>query len=47
LKYRLEIKQRAKKSLKKLKRKDQQNIIEAIQSLANVPRPKGSKKLSG
>ena len=45
--YRIEIKKSAGKELKKIKRKDQERIIERIRGLAQNPRPPGSKKLSG
>ena len=45
--YRIEIKKSAEKELKKIKRKDQERIIERIRGLAQNPRPPGSKRLSG
>lgn len=45
--YRIEIKKSAGKELRKIKRKDQERIIERIRGLAKNPRPPGSKKLSG
>lgn len=45
--YRIEIKKSAAKELGKIKGKNQKRIIERIRSLAQDPRPLGSKKLSG
>ncbi len=45
--YRIEIKKSAAKELKKIQERDQERIIERIRSLAQDPRPPGSKKLSG
>lgn len=46
-KYRIEIKKSAGKELAGISSKDQNRIIERIRSLADDPRPPGSKKLSG
>ena len=45
-KYRITIKKSAAKELEVLPKKDLQRIIKHIQSLAENPRPTGSKKLS-
>jgi mRNA interferase RelE/StbE len=47
LKYSIEITRRAQKALSKIAQSDQSKIISAIQSLADEPYPKSSKKLSG
>ena len=46
-KYRITIKKSAAKELEALPKKDLQRIIKHIKSLAENPRPSGSKKLSG
>ncbi len=46
-KYRITIKKSAAKELEAIPKKDLQRIIKRIQSLAENPRPRGSKKLSG
>lgn len=45
--YEITILRSAQKQLAKIDRKQQQPIIDAIQSLAEEPRPNGCKKLSG
>lgn len=45
--YNIEIVKSAGKELKKIKGKDQENIIQRIRGLAKDPSPPGSKKLSG
>ena len=45
--YKIRIKQSIYKDLKKVPQNDVKRILEAIQSLANNPRPPQSKKLSG
>ena len=47
MKYTVHILRRAQKQLAQIDRKNQQRIIEAIQSLSSSPRPTGCKKLSG
>lgn len=47
MKYTLNILRQAQKQLAKIDRKNQQRIIEAIQTLSSSPRPLGCKKLSG
>ena len=46
-KYRITIKKSAAKELEALPKKDLQRIIKRIQALAENPRPRASKKLSG
>ena len=43
----IEISQSAEKQLRKLPRKEQARIVEAIVPLASDPRPRGARKLSG
>jgi len=45
--YEIEISRSAEKQLRKLPRKDQERVVEAILSLAENQRPRGSRKLSG
>ena len=45
--YKIEIKRSAEKEFSSINRKDRLRIIERIQSLSDVPRPSGVKKLSG
>ncbi len=45
--YSVEILRSAQKQLRKIDRKDQARIIAVIASLAEQPRPAGSKKMSG
>lgn len=45
--YRILIKKSVSKDLKKIPKKDIKRILDAIQDLANEPRPPQSKKLSG
>ncbi len=45
--YRIIIKRSVSKDLRKIPKKDVQQILEAIQTLAENPRPAQSKKLSG
>ena len=45
--YRILIKKSVPKDLKKISKKDIKRILNAIQGLANEPRPPQSKKLSG
>ena len=45
--YSIEILRVAQKQLAKIDRQQQSRIIDAIQSLADEPRPSGCKKLSG
>lgn len=45
--YKIEISETATKQLDKLPRKISEDLIEVIQSLAENPRPNGSKKLKG
>ena len=47
MKYTINILRKAQKQLAKIDRKNQQRIIEAIQTLSSSPRPTGCKKLSG
>ena len=44
--YRIEVKKSVIKELEAIPRKDLSRIIEKVQSLADNPRPEGSKKLS-
>lgn len=46
-KYRLEIKRSAVKEIEKLPKQDLKHILKRIHDLAENPRPKDSKKLSG
>ena len=43
--YRIELRQRAQKSLDKLPRSDFKAVIEAIKDLAQTPRPRGMEKV--
>ncbi|AOS84197.1 plasmid stabilization protein [Chlorobaculum limnaeum] len=45
--YRIEILRSARKQLEKIQESDRNRIIDSIRSLAEKPRPTGSKKLSG
>jgi len=45
--YSVFIQKSAQKALSRIATREQNRIIEAIRSLANFPRPPGSKKLSG
>ena len=45
--YEIEISRSAEKQLKKLAREDQVRVAEAILPLADKPRPRGARKLSG
>lgn len=45
-KYKIEVKRSAEKELKKIPKKELIKIIDQIGSLANNPRPAGSKKLT-
>ena len=45
--YELEISRSAEKQLQKLPREDQQRIVTAILPLAENPRPRGCRKLTG
>ncbi len=45
--YEIKIKKSAQKSLAKIRRDYQENIINTIRGLSNNPRPEGCKKLSG
>ena len=45
--FRIVIKKSAAKEIERIEKKDRIRIIEKIRSLANDPRPCGSKKLSG
>lgn len=45
--YEIEISRSAEKQLKKLPRRDQEHIVQAILPLARDPLPRGSRKLSG
>ncbi|HHE33257.1 MAG TPA: type II toxin-antitoxin system RelE/ParE family toxin [Chlorobaculum parvum] len=45
--YRIEILRSARKQLEKIQESDRNRIIDSIRSLAENPRPAGSKKLSG
>ena len=45
-KYKIEVKKSAVKELSKIPKKDLRKIVEKISSLADNPRPEGSKKLS-
>ncbi len=45
--YEIEISRTAEKQLRKLPRKDQERIVRAIRPLAQAPRPRGSRKLTG
>ena len=45
--YRIVVKKSVSKDLKKIPKKDVQRILEAIEALAQDPRPPQSKKLSG
>ena len=46
-KYRIELKKSVQKDFDPIPKKDLQRIVQAIQSLADDPRPPQSKKLSG
>jgi len=46
-KYRIEIKKSAVKEIERLSRHDMKAVLDMIASLAENPRPHGSKKLSG
>ena len=46
-KYRLEIKQSAVKEIENLPGRDLRAVLEEIASLADTPRPRGCRKLSG
>ena len=46
-KYKIEISRSAEKQLKKLPRRDQQRIVEAVLALADEPVPRGARKLAG
>lgn len=45
--YKIIVSLTAEKTLKKLPKKDLNKIIELIQTLATLPRPRGCRKLSG
>ena len=45
--YEIEISRTAEKQLRKLPRNDQERIVRAIRPLAQTPRPRGSRKLTG
>lgn len=45
--YEIEISRTAEKQLKKLSEEDQLRIVRAVLALAEVPRPRGSRKLLG
>ena len=45
--YGIEISRTAEKQLRKLPRDDQQRVVNSILALAEAPRPRGSRKLSG
>jgi len=45
--YSIEISRTAERQLKKLPRKDQRRVVKAMLTLAEDPRPKGSRKLAG
>jgi len=45
--YEIEISRSAEKQLRKLPRKEQTRVVEAILPLADNPRPLGARKLSG
>ena len=46
-KYKITIKKSAAKELREISKKDLRKIIKCIQSLAQNPRPRGARKLSG
>ena len=45
--YEIEISRTAEQQLRKLPRNDQERIVRAIRPLAQTPRPRGSRKLTG
>ena len=45
--YRVEIKKSAKKEIAGLPRREQRRVMSAIEALADVPRPRGVRKLTG
>ena len=45
--YELEVSRSAERQLRKLPRSDQERIVQAILPLAQDPRPRGARKLSG
>lgn len=45
--YEIEVSATAKKALRKLDREHQVRVLQAIQQLANDPRPRGCRKLRG
>lgn len=45
--YRIRVARSAKKELLKLPKEDVERVVEAIDELAEEPRPRGSKKLKG
>ena len=45
--YRIEIRRRAQKVLDRLQKTDFQLVIEAVKSLAQIPRPRGVEKVKG
>jgi len=47
LSYQLVIERRAQKALARIERRDRARIAEAIRALAQAPRPRGAKQLTG
>jgi mRNA interferase RelE/StbE len=45
--YSLEVSRSAEKQIKRLPREDQKRVVETILSLAEAPRPRGARRLSG
>ena len=45
--YEIEVSRSAEKQLRKLPRSDQERVVQAILPLAQNPRPRGARKLSG
>ena len=45
--YEIEVTRTAEKQLKKLRREDQERVVDAIIALGDQPFPRGSRKLSG
>lgn len=43
--YRIELRRKVQQSLERLPKRDFDTVIEAVQSLADVPRPKGVEKI--
>jgi mRNA interferase RelE/StbE len=45
--YRIEISQTAERQLKRLRQNDRRRVVKAMLALAEDPRPRGSRKLTG